>query len=58
MMDRSYRIPPLPDSEAPEGGGGQLAIVAVVADPKVVDRILRHLTARGPPADPAGPPAA
>ncbi len=48
--------------------GGRLAIVAVLTDPKVVDRILRHLTerglrtsvhARGPPADPpADSPAA
>jgi len=29
--------------------GGRLAIVAVLTDPKVVDRILRHLTERGLP---------
>ena len=44
--------------------GGALAVVAVLTDPKVVDRILRPLTERGLPTSvhardpPASPPAA
>jgi len=58
---RIFEVDPL---LCPRCGGG-LAVVAVLTDPKVVDRILRPLSERGlptsphardPPADPADPP--
>jgi hypothetical protein len=63
LLRRIFEVDPL---LCPRCGGG-LAVVAVLTDPKVVDRILSHLSerglpmsvhARGPPSDAADPSAA
>ena len=63
LLRRIFEVDPL---LCPRCGGG-LAVVAVLTDRKVVDRILRHLSERGlptsthardPPSDAADPSAA